>query len=417
MKILLVNTRHFRGGGDSTYTLNLADLLREAGHEVDFFAMEHEKSLPDPNADLFVSHIDFKELNKKKTPGRMLKVAVRAVYSREARTKFGQMVDRLKPDMIHLQNIHAHLTPSVILEAKKRDLPVVWTLHDFKLICPNSHFLIDRTGEICEACLSGGFYQAALKRCKKGSLLASLMASCEAYAHRWMGVLSKVDVFLSPSAFLAGKMIEGGLPAEKVKHLPLFLLQTMFGQIPEDQEDGGYILFIGHLTRIKGIYPLLAATKLVPEVPLILAGMADESVLEALPRELGPRAKYVGLKHGEELWRLLKEARAVVVPSLWYENQPFSITEAFSVGKPVIASDYGGNDRADQGQGERFPHPPRRRGGPGRSHELDRPPPPREPAHGPKGAGVRPGRAPSRCSLPKVDGVLPAGLGEGLSRP
>jgi len=342
MKILLVNTRHFRGGGDSTYTLNLADLLREAGHEVGFFAMEDERSLPDPNADLFVSHIDFRELNKKKTPGRMLKVAGRAVYSREARTKFGRMVDRLGPDLVHLQNIHAHLTPSVILEAKKRGLPLVWTLHDFKLVCPNSHFLIDRTGEICEACLGGRFYQAALKRCKKGSLLASLMASGEAYAHRWMGVATKVDAFLSPSAFLAGKMIEGGLPAEKVRHLPLFLPPAMFAQTPGDKEDGGYLLFIGRLTRIKGIHPLLAASRLVPEVPLILAGAADEPVLEDLPRELGPQAQYVGLKHGEELWRLLTEARAVVVPSLWYENQPFAITEAFAVGKPVITSNLGG---------------------------------------------------------------------------
>ena len=342
MKILLVNTRHYRGGGDSTYTFNLADLLREAGHEVGFFAMEDEKSLADPNADLFVSHIDFKELNKRKTPGRMLKVAGRAIYSREARKKFGRMVDRFGPDLVHLQNIHAHLTPSVIVEAKKRKLPVVWTLHDYKLICPNSHFLIDGTGEICEACLSGGFYQAVLKRCKKGSLLASLMASCEAYVHRWMGVLAKVDVFLSPSAFLAGKMVEGGLPAQKVRHLPLFLPRTMFGQVPEDQEDGGYILFIGRLTRIKGVYPLLAASRLAPEVPLIMAGAADEPVLEDLPRELGPGAKYVGMKHGQELWRLLAEARAVVVPSLWFENQPFAITEAFAVGKPVITSNLGG---------------------------------------------------------------------------
>jgi glycosyltransferase involved in cell wall biosynthesis len=158
MRILLVNTRHYYGGGDSTYTFNLAGVLRAHGHEIAFFAMQDGRNLPDPNSDLFVSNIDFQELNKNKKLLNGLRVVTRVIYSREAREKFIQILKRFRPDIVHLQNIHAHITPSVILEAGKQGIPIVWTIHDYKLICPNSHFLIDATGEICEACGKGAYY-------------------------------------------------------------------------------------------------------------------------------------------------------------------------------------------------------------------------------------------------------------------
>ena len=273
MRILLANTRHFRGGGDSTYTFNLADLLRGQGHEVAFFAMRDERNLPDPNADLFVSHIDFRELNRRKNLFTGLQVLGRTIYSVEARRKFGQLVDRFKPDLVHLQNLHAHITPSVIFEAKQRGLPVVWTLHDYKLICPNSHCLIDTTGEICEACGKWAYYRAALRRCKKGSLLASGMAALEAYAHWCMQVRAKVDALLCPSAFLRKKFIEHGFRSGKLHHLPFFLPGDWFAQ---SMSNDGYLLFLGGLQKVKEIQPLLEACRLAPEVKVILAGRAEE---------------------------------------------------------------------------------------------------------------------------------------------
>lgn len=339
MRILLVNTRHFYGGGDSTYTFNLADVLRHKWHKVAFFAMQDERNLPDLNSDLFVSHIDFKELNQKKSIFTGLQVASRVVYSKEARQNFAKVLDRFQPDIIHLQNIHGHITPSVIFEAKKRGLPVVWTLHDYKMICPNTHFLIDVTNEICEACGNGQYYQAVLKRCKKGSLLASTMACVEAYAHRIMGLRNLPDYFLTPSDFLRNKLIERGVSPRKVKHVPLFLPDEMFDDAGHDK---GYLLFIAKLDPLKGIYPLLEACRQAAEVHLKIAGRADDNIAAKLPSLLPPNAEHVGMKQGDELRQLLLGARAVVLPSLWYENQPFSITEAFAAGKPVIASDLGG---------------------------------------------------------------------------
>ena len=208
MRILIVNTRHFPGGGDSTYSFNLASLLKSKGHQVAFFAMKDERNLPDPLSDLFINHIDFKELNTKKNPLTGLRVLGRVIYSRKARHNFQQLIDRFPPDIVHIQNIHAHITPSIIYEAKQKRLPVVWTLHDHKQICPNSHFIVDKTAEICEACKKRSYYQAILKRCKKGSILASSMAAVEAYAHRMMHIRERVDKFISPSLFLRNKFLQ-----------------------------------------------------------------------------------------------------------------------------------------------------------------------------------------------------------------
>lgn len=339
MRILLVNTRHYFGGGDSTYTFNLAELLRKKGHEVSFFAMQDERNLPDPNSDLFVSNIDFRELNKNKNPLTGIKVLSRSIYSVEARQKFSLLLDRVKPDIVHLQNIHAHITPSIIFEAKKRGIPIVWTLHDYKLICPNSHFLIDKTNEICEDCCTKGYFSAIKNKCKKGSMLASTMAGFESEVHKLLKVKEQIDAFLCPSEFLQQKLLDNGFPEDKVFYLPLFLPDSAFSM---HKKFGEYLLFLGKLEPLKGIYPLLEAAHSSPEVRIILAGRVDESFETEIFKNLPGNCEYAGFKVGSELENLKKNAKALVIPSVWYENQPFSILEMFALGKPVIASDLGG---------------------------------------------------------------------------
>ena len=339
LRILLVNTYHFYGGGDSTYTFNLAELLRSKGHKVAFFAMRDERNLPDPNSDLFVSNIDFRDLNKSHGLTNGVRVLTRVIYSREARQKFSEIIDRFSPDIIHLQNIMGHISPSIILEARKRKIPVVWTLHDYKLICPNTHFLIDTTGEICEACTGGRYYQPVLKRCKKGSLLASSMASLEAYAHRFMKVREQIDAFITPSRFLRSRLITEGFNPTQVHYLPHFLSENMF---QASFKNGNYLLFLGRLTPIKGIYILLEASQMVPEIRILLAGRVEEPLKSTMTEIMPDNVEYMGVVHGEELRHLLANSTALVMPSLWYENQPFSILEAFAYEKPVISSDLGG---------------------------------------------------------------------------
>jgi glycosyltransferase involved in cell wall biosynthesis len=339
LKILLVNTRHFYGGGDSTYTFNLAELLSSHGHEISFFAMQDHRNLPDPNDDLFVSSIDFRELNQHRTLATGVNVITRTIYSKEARQKFARMLDRFKPDLIHLQNFLLHITASILFEAEQRNLPIVWTLHDYGLACPNAHFLIDRTGQICEACKGGHFYQAPFKRCKKDSFLASGMAAFVAYCNHWMGAYRKADALLAPSQFLKSKLIENGFNEKQIHHLPLFLPQEKFW---EGEQDDGYILFLGRLEAFKGFYTLMEAARKVKDVSIKIAGSVDEPLGSRLAEILPANVEYVGLKHGQELVDLTCNALAIVLPSICYENQPLSILEAFAAGKPVIASDLGG---------------------------------------------------------------------------
>src|SRR5262249_50801630 len=175
----------------------------------------------------FVSHIDFRELNQHKSLANGWRAASRAIYSREARDKFRRLLDRVQPDIVQLRGIHGHLTPSIIFEAKARQLPVVWGLPDYKLMCPNSAFINDRTGQVCEACGVHDYYQPILKRCKKDSLLASALASLEAYVHLWLGVRDQVDIFVAPSRFCRDKLLSRGFEPSKVHYLPKF--------VPDDQ--------------------------------------------------------------------------------------------------------------------------------------------------------------------------------------
>ncbi len=335
----MVNTRHYHGGGDSTYAFNLASLLREKGHHVSFFAMQDERNLPDPNSDLFVSPINFRDLNQKKNLKTGWQVLTRSIYSNEARKKFALLLEREKPDIIHVHNLHAHITPSILFEARKQGIPVVWTLHDYKLVCPNSHLLIDTTGNICEACKGGRFYQAVWKKCKKGSFLASFMACLEAYVHQILGIRDLVDVFLTPSEFLRNVFLENGFPSEKIVHIPY---QIAIPHRTRSRVLSDYFLFLGKLDRIKGIYVLAEAAKNLPEIEFRLAGKADDKEAQDFLSTLPPNMHYLGMKTGVELATLLGDSRALILPSIWYENQPLVILEAFAAGKPVIVSNLGG---------------------------------------------------------------------------
>jgi glycosyltransferase involved in cell wall biosynthesis len=355
MKILLVNTYHYLRGGDCTYTFALADLLKSHGHKVKFFGMKHPKNLPSTEEKYFLEYIDYVELNKNKSLANSLKVLTRSIYYKHARTKIGELIKNYKPDIVHLQNIHAHITPSILFEIKKNNIPIVWTLHDYKLVCPNSHYLIDKTGGICEACKSGSYYQPILKRCKKDSIMASLAISLEAYTHRLLGVRNIVDTFLTPSDFLRKKLTQYGFRSEKVMHLPLFLAESYFNK---SSENSVYLLFLGRVDYIKGIIPLLIAMKKINNVKLKIVGGISERTNKEFYENISPSVEYLGAKYGEELHQLRKNALAFMVPSLCYENSPFSILEAFASGKPVIASDLGGmKDLVDDGVRGYLVHP------------------------------------------------------------
>lgn len=338
MRVLMVQTFHFYRGGDSTYMLNLSRLLEERGHEVVPFAMEHPHNLPSPYAKYFVSEIDFPKLLADRSPRAAWTVLARSIYSGEARRKIAALADAVKPDVAHFHNIHAHLTTSIIEPLRARGIPIVWTLHDFRLVCPNTSFLSH--GNICERCLPNRFYHALLQRCKKGSLPASFVAMATTLYERAARVPGRIDRFVTPSAFLREKLVEGGFDPARVVNVPNFV--DLEANLPAPEKE--HFVYLGRLLNEKGLDVLVRAAARLDAGRLVIVGEGPaEHSLKALAREIGAaRVEFAGRKEGAELRRILAESQFVVLPSRWLENLPFAIMEAFACAKPVVASNLGG---------------------------------------------------------------------------
>lgn len=342
MRVLLCSNFYYRRGGDCTYLLALQSLLERHGHETAVFSMRHPQNRPCPQEEYFVDHLDYAELNKSKNPLNAAKVLGRSIWSRQARRNVARLVADWKPDVAHLQNVHAYLTPSILGPLKAAGVPVVWTLHDFKLLCPDSHFLSG--ARICEECKGGRFWRCAANRCKKGSRAASLVAALEAYVHGALGIRRRVDRFIAPSQFLRDKFVEFGWPAERFSVLPNFLPGEPAAR-PSPAEPGSYGLYLGTLLPFKGVGTLLRAlVRAVPHPFHVLGDGESRGELERLAGELGlgDRVAFRGFVQGAELERELAGARYAVVPSECYENCPYAALELMARGIPVAASDLGG---------------------------------------------------------------------------
>jgi glycosyltransferase involved in cell wall biosynthesis len=330
---------HYRRGGDSVYMFNLSDLLRSRGHRVAHFSMRHPKNVESDYSDYFTSELDYPALLSQGSVAAGMKVLARSVYNREARAGISNLLDDFSPDIAHFHNIHDHLTTSIIGPLHERGVPVVWTLHDYRPVCPNSNLLSGK--EICERCLPGKFYNVLLHRCKKNSAAASFVSMLAGYSDRLRNPYTRVGRFIAPSSFMKRKLSEGGLPPEKITVLPNFMDTSGYGR---SKEEGDYVVYFGRLSYEKGIDTLIRAFSGTELSRLVIAGEGPERKrLESLAAECdGRRVEFAGHLAGNGLRRLVASSKFVVLPSRWYENLPFSVMESMAAGKPVIASDIGG---------------------------------------------------------------------------
>ena len=207
MKIIQINSFYYNRGGDCTHMFETTKLLEKHGHTVIPFSMRHPQNFESSYSKYWLSYIDFKEALKSKNIRTMIGVISRTIYSFESRKCISRLLDDEKPDIAHIHNILHHITPSILGEIKNHNIPIVWTLHDYTIICPNTSFLTEKGG-ICEACKSRKFYMAPLKKCKKNSLAASFVAMLENYTHRILNIFRHVDQFVAPSDFLSKKFVE-----------------------------------------------------------------------------------------------------------------------------------------------------------------------------------------------------------------
>ncbi|OGS71111.1 MAG: group 1 glycosyl transferase [Flavobacteria bacterium RIFCSPLOWO2_12_FULL_35_11] len=335
MKILLANKYFYLKGGSEYVFFETAELLKKKGHEVVFISMQHPQNVPSEYEKYFVSNVDYEQSGLKNNIVASLKL----LYSFEAKINIEELIKKEKPDIAHLHNIHHQISPSILHSIKKFNIPVVLTLHDYKMVCAFYSMLADV--KICEACKNGRYYYCFLKACVKDSRVKSLLNTIEMYLHhRILRIYDMVDVFISPSRFLKLKLEEMGFKGNIV-YLPNFVNLEDYKPQYDWQENS--IVYFGRLSKEKGLFTLIEAMRGL-EIKLKIIG--EGPIKEDLKRrafDAGNRnIEFLGYKTGEELKNEIRKSMFFILPSEWYENNPRSVIEAFALGKPVIGARIGG---------------------------------------------------------------------------
>jgi len=322
-----VNNYGYIRGGSDRYFFDLTNLLRENGHSVSELVSRDSRNVSSTPWDVR----GFRP--EKPEAGDLL----RFFYSRDAKKVARRLVEKERPDLVHLHIYYGQMTASILGEFKARGIPVVQTLHEYKLICPIATML--RNGRVCDACCSGSFWKAAVHRCNRGSLTRSIVSSVEAYTSRGLGSVRNVDHFIAVSDFVRETMIKYGVSPGKISTVHNFIECAEF---TPGNDPGNYFIYFGRLEEIKGIRTLLAALERVGG-KLVIAGEGDfRAEAEKLAKERHLDVEFVGFRKGTELHDLIRRSRCVLVPSEWNETFGLVILEANALGKPVIASRIGG---------------------------------------------------------------------------
>ena len=332
----MVNKFLHPNGGSETYIFKLGAYLQSQGHEVQYFGMEHEGRSVGNRVNAYTSNMDFhggSKLSKLLYP-------IKTIYSAEARKKIRLVLDDFQPDVCHLNNFNYQLTPSIILEIRKWEkqsghkCKIIYTAHDYQLVCPNHMCNNPNTHENCEKCLGGHFLNCAKGKCIHGSLAKSAIGTMEATFWKCMGIYKQIDKIICCSYFMKTKLDTYPVLADKTVAMHNFVDAVEAKQVQKKD----YVLYFGRYSQEKGIATLIQAAKELPEIPFVFAGSGPlEHLLEGIPN-----IQNVGFQRGEALETLIREARFTVYPSEWYENCPFSVMESQMYGTPVLGANIGG---------------------------------------------------------------------------
>ncbi|SEM07858.1 Glycosyltransferase involved in cell wall bisynthesis [Bosea lupini] len=334
-RLLAINNYFYRRGGAESVFLDHIDLFTAAGWEVVPFAMQHPANLPSAWSEYFVSEIEYGG-----TGGPLTKVrqAAKVIYSLEARRKIRALIGRAPPTIAHAHNVYHHISPSIFGALKAQGVPLVMTAHDLKLACPAYKMLSH--GRVCERCHGGRIHNVLLRRCVKESIVVSGLVLLETLVHRSFGLYrNTIDRLIAPSRFYRDKLVEWGWDAGRVGYIPNSIDAKAYS--PATHE-GDYVVYAGRLAPEKGLATLVRAVALSHQ-RLVLAGSGpEEQTLRKLAGELGADVAFTGHLDRPALKRVIGEARALVLPSEWYENAPISVLEAYALGRPVIGTRIGG---------------------------------------------------------------------------
>lgn len=349
MKILMVNKFYYIKGGSETYYFSLKHLLEEHGHTVIDFSMMDPKNFPSKYSKYFVENVNYQDVRGVRSK---IKAAVNIVYSIEAKKKFEQLVVDTRPDIVHLHIFQHQISPSILDVIKKYNIPTVYTAHDLKMLCLNYKMM--QHGHICEKCKGKKYYCCAINRCVKDSFAKSLINTAEGYVHEWRHSYDAIDKIITPSTFYKKKFEEFGIEKKRVVHIPNFLDEESVIVAPNENTEK-YYLYFGRLSEEKGVITLLKAfEKLDAELQVVGTGPIEEYAKDFVKSHKMNNVKFLGFMSGQPLKDVVGNARAVIIPSEWYENGPYSAIEALQMYRPIIGANIGGIPELVDGNGYLF---------------------------------------------------------------
>lgn len=337
MKILIINKFLHPNGGSETYIFEIGTQLQKMGHEVQYFGMENENRIVGNRVNCYTTNMDF-HIGKLER----LIYPMKIIYSLEARKKLRKVLDDFSPDVVHLNNFNFQLTPSVIYEIIKyreqneKEIKIIYTAHDYQLICPNHSLRIQDKNENCERCLGGNYLNCVQHRCIHNSRVKSIIGAMEGWIYRKLKTYRYIDKIICPSFFLEQKIL-----SNPVFHGKTIVMHNFVNAGDNNEnivKNGNYVLYFGRYAQEKGITTLLRVCEKLKEIPFVFAGKGplEEKVNQVT------NIKNMGFLKGERLEQIIRNASFTIYPSEWYENCPFSVMESIAYGTPVIGADIGG---------------------------------------------------------------------------
>ena len=337
MKILIVNKFFYPRGGDCIVAMATRQLLLEMGHEVAVFAMDYPDNIDLPDRQYYASNIYFTGAKAQR-----LKFAWRLLGKGDIRRSASRVLDEFRPDVVHMHNVHSYLSPLIGELAHQRGIRVVWTLHDYKLLCP-AYTCRRPSGENCEECFTGR-PKVVKYSCMRSSAMQSILADIEARVWNHHRLERITDLFIAPSEFMHNKMLEAGFPRRKLTTICNFIDPLKLRAIASLGVNGSpddYFCYIGRLSDEKGTETMLAAAA---EAGVKLKVAGDGPLLLQMKKKYAdnPDIEFLGHLDGDGVIRLLRSAKASIMPSEWYENNPLGVIESLCCGTPVIGARIGG---------------------------------------------------------------------------
>lgn len=338
MKILLIDVYHYNKGGAETVCFNTGAMLEEQGHQVVYFTLKWDKNLPSKYEKYFPE--------SKETRKGVFRQVINLrnyFYYPDAAKKIERLILETHPDIAHIHLMWGQISPSIFPVLKKYNIPIVFTIHDYRIVCP-AYCFKNGFGNICEACNGKDFYKCFTHKCTKGSYFLSFFMAAEQYFR---------NKFFNPCQYLNGLIYVSQFSQEKhekympglikIPHIVMHNFSLTQKKEIENKKEK-YLLFLGRLSEEKGIMTLIKSLKYGNTLPIKIAGTGplEKNIKEYILANQIKNIEMLGYKQGEELTKLIQEAYFIIVPSECYENNPMSIIEAYSYGIPVIGSKIGG---------------------------------------------------------------------------